>query len=85
VNGYEKSTLSRDLGRLVERGWVRMTPGGGRSQHLEITDRGRKMLQAVTPAWEEAQAQVRRLLGPRLIKQLIAAVDDGCVSNPHDS
>lgn len=77
----EKSTLSRDLGRLVERGWVRMTPGGGRTQQLEITDRGRKLLQTVTPAWEDAQSQVRRMLGPSLIKQLIAAVDGDRMSD----
>src|SRR5262245_47198963 len=31
----DKSTLSRDLDRLLERGWVRATPGRGRGQDLE--------------------------------------------------
>src|SRR5258707_48527 len=47
----EKSTLSRDLDRLLARGWVRATPGAGRTRHLEATRAGRALIRRVQPAW----------------------------------
>jgi DNA-binding MarR family transcriptional regulator len=64
----DKSTLSRDLDRLLERGWVRATPGAGRGQDLEVTAAGRALIRKVAPAWEAAQAQVHDLLGAALAK-----------------
>ena len=71
----EKSTLSRDLDRLVARGWVRATPGDGRSQQLEVTDAGRALLAKLLPAWEAAEERVRALLGAPLTKEIVKAVD----------
>jgi len=71
----DKSTLSRDLDRLLDRGWVRATPGAGRSQDLEATPAGRAMIRKVLPAWEEAQARVRGVLGAALTKGLFEAAD----------
>src|SRR5947199_10834639 len=55
----DKSTLSRDLDRLLARGWVRATPADGRARHLEVTPAGRALIRTVTPAWERAQARGR--------------------------
>jgi DNA-binding MarR family transcriptional regulator len=71
----DKSTLSRDLDRLLDRGWVRANPGAGRSQDLEATPAGRAMIRKVLPAWEEAQARVRGVLGAALTKGLFEAAD----------
>jgi DNA-binding MarR family transcriptional regulator len=71
----DKSTLSRDLDRLLDRGWVRATPGAGRSQDLEATPAGRAVIRKVLPAWEEAQARVRGVLGVALTKGLVEAAD----------
>src|SRR5215207_5248686 len=71
----DKSTLSRDLDRLLDRGWVRATPGDGRSQDLEATPAGRALIRKVFPAWEEAQARVRGVLGAALTKGLFEAAD----------
>jgi DNA-binding MarR family transcriptional regulator len=71
----DKSTLSRDLDRLLDRGWVRATPGAGRSQDLEATPAGRAMIRKVLPAWEEAQARVREVLGAALTKGLFEMAD----------
>lgn len=71
----DKSTLSRDLDRLLERGWVRATPAAGRGQELEVTPVGRALIERVTPAWEEAQRRVHELLGPELARGLFAAMD----------
>ena len=71
----DKSTLSRDLDRLLDRGWVRATPGAGRSRDLEATPAGRAMIRKALPAWEEAQARVRGVLGAALTKGLFEAAD----------
>src|SRR5436190_23537990 len=51
----EKSTLSRDLVRLLDRGWVKVTPAEGRTQLLEVTAAGRAFMKKVAPAWKTAQ------------------------------
>ena len=66
----EKSSLSRNLDRLVEHGWVARapvapgTPGAdGRSQHLRLRRAGRLLLQRAYPAWSEAQRLAAQRLG----------------------
>ncbi|AWM39381.1 DNA-binding transcriptional repressor MarR [Gemmata obscuriglobus] len=70
----DKSTLSRDLDRLLDRGWVRSTPAEGRAQDLEVTPAGRALIEKLMPAWEEAQKRVHELIGPELAQGLFAAV-----------
>jgi DNA-binding MarR family transcriptional regulator len=70
----EKSTLSRDLDRLLERRLVRATPATGRGQELQATPAGRALIKRVTPAWEEAQRRVQELLGPEVAKGLKEAM-----------
>jgi DNA-binding MarR family transcriptional regulator len=71
----EKSTLSRDLDRLLDRGWVRATPTDGRGQRLEVTIAGRALIRKLMPVWEEAQMQVNKLIGPDLAKSIFEAAD----------
>jgi DNA-binding MarR family transcriptional regulator len=71
----DKSTLSRDLDRLLDRGWVRATPGARRVQELEVTAAGRALIKKVVPAWEAAQARVRDILGAALTKGIAEAVE----------
>lgn len=71
----DKSTLSRDLDRMLERDWVRAMAGAGRSRPLEVTDAGRKLLAAVAPAWRSAQREARKLLTPDLADGMTAVVD----------
>ncbi len=70
----EKSTLSRDLDRLLERGLVRSTPAAGRAQNLEITGAGRVIIEQAAPAWEGAQRHVQKLIGRELAKNLVDAL-----------
>jgi len=51
------------------------TPGGGRTQQLEVTDAGRALIEKVTPAWERAQERVREVLGATLTKEIYKAAD----------
>jgi DNA-binding MarR family transcriptional regulator len=71
----DKSTLSRDLDRLLAKGWVQATPGEGWTQHLEATDAGRALIEKVMPAWEIAQERVREVLGATLTKGIFDAAD----------
>ncbi|HEY1065178.1 MAG TPA: MarR family winged helix-turn-helix transcriptional regulator [Pirellulales bacterium] len=70
----EKSTLSRDLERLLESGWVCSTKGKGRAVNLEITPAGRDMLASVVPAWHLAQAKATELLTPAGVAGIFKAL-----------
>ena len=72
----EKSTLSRDLELMKQKGWLASDPpSGGRSQKIRLTTQGTRLLAKIQPAWERAQAEARALIGPEgeLALQQIAA------------
>lgn len=76
----EKSSVSREVDRLVERGWMtRNTCADDRSQRLGLTAKGRRLIDAALPSWEAAQARIRALLGAgadqlvSMVKRLRAA------------
>ncbi|MEW5855292.1 MAG: helix-turn-helix domain-containing protein [Myxococcota bacterium] len=50
----ERSTLSRNLARMVERGWVREKAAGA-AVELHPTSAGLDALRCAYPAWLEAQ------------------------------
>ncbi|WP_169978078.1 MarR family winged helix-turn-helix transcriptional regulator [Tautonia rosea] len=67
----DKSTVSRDVDRLKASGWVVTEPAPkGRGQVLLLTEAGRGILAACLPAWEAAQAEAARLLGPEGVRSL---------------
>lgn len=71
VLGLEKSTLSRNLARMVESGWIRTTADSdGRAWLLETTASGLRLLERAYPAWEAAQQNARKKLGPTAIDAL---------------
>ncbi|MGI9405980.1 MAG: MarR family winged helix-turn-helix transcriptional regulator [Hyphomicrobiaceae bacterium] len=60
----EKSTLSRNLKRLVGIGLIQMDPPAGRhGRGLHLTDAGRKAIQAAYPVWRQTQDSVEKALG----------------------
>lgn len=72
----EKSTVSRNLARLIDGGLVeaadipgRAATGGG----LRVTARGQRLIAECHPLWRKAQHQARALLGPER-SALLAAV-----------
>lgn len=71
----DKSTLSRDLERLVARGWIESTPGPGRGRRLSISEAGLALLTKAKPAWDEAQAEVHQILGDALSREIYKTVD----------
>lgn len=82
----EKSTLSRDLDRLIDRGWVSVAAGVGRVRLLEITESGRQLIRSLKSAWEEAQAETRQLLGEVFSAELFRVVDQSlCQQSGEDT
>jgi DNA-binding MarR family transcriptional regulator len=71
----DKSTLSRDLERLLARRLVRAMPTDGRAKELEATYAGRALIEKVMPAWEIAQERVREILGAALTKGIYDAAN----------
>ena len=71
VLDVEKSTLSRDLKRMEDLGWVRSDPTARpRGRSLTLTPAGERMLVQVAPAWEEAQQMASSELGKQPFEQL---------------
>ena len=63
----EKSTLSRNSSRLVERGWVEVRDHpDGRGVLLAATARGNEMLLRAVPVWKQAQQQAQSLVAVAL-------------------
>lgn len=64
----EKSTLSRNLKRLAERGWIttRDNPEG-RGELVGVTQAGEEVLDRAIPAWEDAQRRAATLVGEATI------------------
>jgi DNA-binding MarR family transcriptional regulator len=71
----DTSTLSRDLERLIDRGWVRSSPGKGRAQQLQVTKAGRELLARTVGDWREAQRRAEKLLSPAAAAAITGAVD----------
>jgi DNA-binding MarR family transcriptional regulator len=64
----EKSTLSRNTSRLVDRGWVEIRDQPhGRGVLLALTADGNEMLLRAIPAWKGAQEQARSLVAETLL------------------
>jgi DNA-binding MarR family transcriptional regulator len=71
----DASTLSRNVDRMVSNGWLEILPDDdGRSHPFRLTEQGRRLMERAIPAWEEAQAQARKLLGADGIGLLESAI-----------
>jgi DNA-binding MarR family transcriptional regulator len=75
--GMERTTLLRNLRPLQRDGLVR-AKGGGRGGHveLEITEKGRKALAKMFPAWRSAQDKVVAILGKERWSSIIRDLED---------
>ena len=62
--GMDRTTLSRNLAVLVERGLARLDDGQDRREHLaSLTPAGREVFARAVPIWEQAQAGVTAAMG----------------------
>ncbi len=53
--GVERSTLARNLERLIKDGLVMAQPGQGRRMLYRLTDAGQERLERAITCWEKAQ------------------------------
>jgi DNA-binding MarR family transcriptional regulator len=61
----EKSTLSRNLKRLLALGHLTMDPPAGRrGRGLHLTPKGAAVIQQAYPVWKDAQSRTVRVMGP---------------------
>ena len=78
----DTSTLSRTVDRMVANGWLEIVPDeDGRSQPFRLTAAGRRLMERALPAWEQAQAEAKKLLGDDGLRLLDAAI--GRVKSAH--
>jgi DNA-binding MarR family transcriptional regulator len=68
--GLEKSTLSRNLGRIIERGWVRTEPDPDGGERLVLTAEGRRVMMRALPAWSAAQRRASAEVHGQLVEAL---------------
>ena len=60
----EKSTLSRNLKRLLALGHIEMDPPAGRrGRGLHLTPRGKTVIREAYPLWQEAQRRSTETMG----------------------
>lgn len=62
--GIERSTLTRNLTRLLDAGLLVGSPGKGRRITYSLTHSGRAKLTEALPLWQEAQAAMQAQLKP---------------------
>ena len=73
----DKSTLSRDMAKLLERDWVQTQPGeDARSHLLAATPAGVAFLEQIHPIWMAAQKRLIKRLGPVLVAAMSETVND---------
>ena len=71
----DTSTLSRTVERMVANGWLGILPDDdGRSHPFRLTDEGKRLMEKAIPAWEQAQAEAKKLLGDDGLRLLDAAI-----------
>jgi DNA-binding MarR family transcriptional regulator len=61
ILALEKSSLSRNLKRLISSDFIFKTSKG----ELRITEAGKSKLETVIPSWEKAKSEIAIILGTR--------------------
>ena len=74
----DPSTLTRNLKIMLTNGWIeeRIDGEDGRGSPLQVTAKGRDLLNQIVPSWQKAQDRARTLIGDEgetLLKSLGAS------------
>ncbi|MFI5305486.1 MAG: MarR family winged helix-turn-helix transcriptional regulator [Nitrospiria bacterium] len=65
----EKSTVSRNLARLKEKGWIAAAElRSDRSRKVVVTNEGIQTFERMFPSWEKALNKTKGMLGPSNVK-----------------
>ena len=69
--GTDRTTLTRNLAKLVRAGWVAMEPGPDARQRLtRLTPAGAAKRTAAHPFWEQAQTTIEQTLSDDAVREL---------------
>jgi len=71
----EKSTLSRTLGKMIDRGWLDEHRGEDGGKIIVTTSFGRKTLKQALPVWNEVQSRAKQELGGQALEALDRMID----------
>src|SRR3954469_20810259 len=72
----DKSTLSRDVELMRRNAWLEVDDSGDkRARPLRVSDEGLVLLEAVVPAWRQAQERAGAMLGVEATSAIRRAVD----------
>jgi DNA-binding MarR family transcriptional regulator len=79
--GMDRTTLVRNLRPLQRDGFVK-TDGGGRGHRVEvmITDKGRKQIEKLTPAWQTAQNAIVQTLGQKRWSAILSDLETAALA-----
>jgi DNA-binding MarR family transcriptional regulator len=73
----DKTTLTRNLRLLSEKGLVSIKPGKDRRvREITLTGSGKEALEQARPRWEETQAWAVRRLGKKRVDRLIGDLSE---------
>jgi DNA-binding MarR family transcriptional regulator len=80
----DSTTLTRTLGLLRKRGWIRARSGSDRRERLfSLTAAGKRQLADARPHWERAQRRLREDLGDtgwRAMKEAISRMTEAVMT-----
>lgn len=72
----DPSTMSRDLKKLVSKGWIQVQKGeDARHTELALSPAGKTFLEEVTPVWERLHQSMESILGKYQIGQIDGITD----------
>lgn len=73
--GVDETTLTRTLRPLLEKGWLVLREGSDRREKLvSLTKSGRRQVELALPAWNRAQARIRKAMPAGLWDSLMEAL-----------
>jgi DNA-binding MarR family transcriptional regulator len=73
----DRTTLTRDLRLLEQKGLVSITEGEDRRRrYIALTPEGRVLLSSALPLWEQAQTRVRMNMGDDRYEALLGNLSD---------
>jgi DNA-binding MarR family transcriptional regulator len=73
----DASTLSRNLERMREQGWLETSKGkDARTLELRLTAAGSHLVEKAEPRWRKAQTRAKALLGEENLAQLVRIADN---------
>lgn len=72
----DRTTLTRNLNLLIDKGWVVKARGRDRRKRLlQLTESGRRRLNEASRAWQEAQDALLERLGDKRYRRLMADLE----------